>query len=344
MYFSSSNRNKIISIWLGIMCFCVVLMIFVGGVTRLTKSGLSITEWKPVSGIVPPLNIEEWNLEFDKYKNSPEYQKINYDLNFAEFKTIYLIEFIHRILGRLVGLIFIIPLIVFSLNGFIAPREYPIYFVGVILFFAQGLMGWYMVKSGLISDPHVCHFRLAAHLFLAVMLYTLFFRQYLKNKGYILLIPSATDVSYLRKWCIMAIIVLLIQIIFGAFVAGLNAGHIYNEFPYMGGALIPYEIKVAGISLKSFMDPVFVQFIHRMCAYLLSFIIIIICIKGLKINNKQFSLVIAYIFAILIIQVLVGILTLLYNVPIELALFHQFGAICLLSSLLTAYTLLCKVL
>lgn len=336
------SQHKIISLWLGVICLLVVIMIFIGGVTRLTKSGLSITEWNLVSGIAPPLDDNGWNLEFDKYKNSPEYKKINSHINLAEFKSIYLVEYIHRIIGRIAGLLFIIPLVIFIAKGYILRDKYPIYFIGSILFLAQGLMGWYMVKSGLVNDPYVSHYRLAVHLFLAVMLYILFFWQYLKSRAYMILLPANVNICEQKKWCLYAIIVLVIQIIFGAFVAGLDAGHIYNEFPLMGGEVIPYEIKTYGLSLQSFADPVFIQFMHRIIAYILSLIIIIFFIKGRKIENKKFSQVLKYILVILVIQVLAGILTLLYNVPIELALFHQFGAICLLSSLVLSYYLLVK--
>jgi cytochrome c oxidase assembly protein subunit 15 len=340
MYSNSDKRDKIISAWLGMMCFCIVLMIFIGGVTRLTKSGLSITEWNPITGILPPLGEDSWNIEFEKYKSSPEYKNINFGISLDEFKSIYLIEFIHRIVGRITGILYVIPLLIFFLKGYIKQNELSIYLIGLGLFLSQGVMGWYMVKSGLVFDPHVSHYRLAAHLFLAVLLYTLFFWQFLKSKADIMLLPESVSVCSQKSWCMFAIIILFIQIIFGAFVAGLDAGRIYNEFPLMGGEFIPYELKISDLSLKSFSDSVFVQFIHRITAYFLSIIIVIFCIKGLKIGNKKFSSVLFYIFFSLIIQVLLGISTLIYNIPIELALLHQLGAILLLSSLIWAYFLL----
>ncbi len=369
---NSYKHNKIISVWLCAMCFFIVLMIFIGGFTRLTEAGLSITEWNPVSGILPPLNENSWNIEFGKYKNSPEYQNINFGMSLDEFKSIYLIEFIHRIAGRITGLLYIIPLFIFFLKGYIKPNEVRIYFVGLLLFLSQGVMGWYMVKSGLVLDPHVSHYRLAAHLFLAVLLYTLFFWQFMKHsttKGTCVVTPvlrSSRTLSRLRSYpsicslvasfarslvlfpsavsekalCRLAIIVLLVQIVLGAFVAGLDAGLIYNQFPLMGAGFIPDELKISTLSWTSFSDPVFVQFAHRMIAYLLSIIIVIFCIKGWKIGNKKFSLVLGYIFMALVIQVLAGIVTLVYNVPIEFALLHQFGAVVLLSCLVRAYFLL----
>ncbi len=335
-----NGHNKIISVWLCTMCFFIVLMIFIGGFTRLTEAGLSITEWNPVSGILPPLNENSWNIEFGKYKNSPEYKNINFGMSLDEFKSIYLIEFIHRIAGRITGLLYIIPLLIFLLKGYIKPNEVGIYCIGLMLFLSQGVMGWYMVKSGLVFDPHVSHYRLAAHLLLAVLLYTLFFWQFMKSKLDIVLFPAAVDVSLEKALCKFAIIVLLLQIVLGAFVAGLDAGLVYNQFPLMGEGFVPNEIKISTLSLSSFSDPVFVQFAHRMTAYLLSVIIVIFCIKGWKIGNKKFSLVLGYIFVALVIQVLLGIVTLVYNVPIELALLHQLGAVLLLSCLIWAYFLL----
>ena len=336
----SDKHNKIISIWLCMMCFLIVLMIFIGGFTRLTEAGLSITEWNPVSGILPPLNENSWNIEFGKYKHSPEYQNINFGMSLSEFKYIYLIEFIHRVAGRITGLLYVIPLLIFLLKGYIKPNEVGIYCVGLVLFLSQGAMGWYMVKSGLVLDPHVSHYRLAAHLFLAVLLYTLFFWQFMKSKLDIILFPSAVSVFLEKVLCKLAIIILLLQIVLGAFVAGLDAGLVYNQFPLMGERFVPDELKISTLTWTSFSDPIFVQFVHRMTAYLLSVIIVIFCIKGWKIANKKFSLVLGYIFMALVIQVLLGILTLVYNVPIELALLHQFGAVVLLSCLIWAYFLL----
>ena len=337
---SSDKQNKIISVWLGMMCFFILLMIFIGGITRLTESGLSITQWNPMSGILPPLNEDSWHIEFEKYKLSPEYQKINFGMNLSEFKSIYLIEFIHRIAGRITGLLYIIPLLIFVFKGYIKPNEFGIYFVGLFLFLCQGVMGWYMVKSGLVFDPHVSHYRLAMHLLLAILLYILFFWQFMKRTLTVMLLPTIVSVSSEKTWCKLSISVLVVQIVLGGFVAGLNGGLVYNQFPMMGEGIIPPEIKIANLSLLSFSDPVFVQFAHRMTAYLLSINIVIFCIKGRKITNKKFLLALICIFILLVMQVLVGIVTLVYHVPIEFALLHQMGGVLLLSSLVWAYFLL----
>lgn len=337
---SSDKQNKIISVWLDMMCFFILLMIFIGGITRLTESGLSITQWDPISGILPPLNEDSWHIEFEKYKLSPEYKKNNFGMDSSEFKSIYLIEFIHRIVGRITGLLYIIPLLIFIFKGYIKPNEVGIYLSGVFLFLCQGAMGLYMVKSGLVLDPHVSHYRLAAHLFLAILLYILFFWQFMKHTLALMLLPSLVSVYEEKAWCKLSIAVLVVQIVLGAFVAGLNAGLVYNQFSLMGEGIIPPEIKIATLSLHSFSDPVFVQFAHRITAYLLSIIIVIFCIKGRKIANKKFLLALICIFVLLVMQVLVGIVTLVYHVPIEFALLHQMGGVILLSCLVWAYFLL----
>jgi cytochrome c oxidase assembly protein subunit 15 len=202
------------------------------------------------------------------------------------------------------------------------------------------MMGWYMVKSGLVLDPHVSHYRLAIHLLLAILLYILFFWQFMKRTLAVMLLPTLVSVSSEKAWCKFSIAVLVVQLVLGAFVAGLNAGLVYNQFPLMGEGIIPPEIKISTLSLLSFSDPVFVQFAHRMTAYLLSIIIIIFCIKGRKITNKKFLLALICIFILLVMQVLVGIITLVYNVPIVFALLHQMGGVVLLSCLVWAYFLL----
>ena len=175
------KNNRYISIWLFIMCLAIIMMIFIGGLTRLTDSGLSMTEWKPISGIIPPISEDSWNIEFDKYKKSPEYIEYNNDMNVTEFKSIYLLEFFHRIAGRVTSLLYIIPLILFFSIGWLKDKEARIYIFALFILISQGIMGWYMVKSGLISDPHVSHYRLSVHLILAVFLYIIMFWQLLKN-------------------------------------------------------------------------------------------------------------------------------------------------------------------
>lgn len=335
-----SNRNKFVSIWLFAMCIAVIFMIFIGGLTRLTDSGLSITEWNPVTGILPPLDSQSWKTEFGKYQQSPEYIKYNSGMSLDEFKPIYFLEFYHRIAGRLTALLYLIPLIFFITTGKINKDDLGIYVLALILLACQGVMGWYMVKSGLISDPHVSHYRLAAHLLFAVFLYTILFWQLMKNLFDPLLLPGDTSVTLQKFWCFVSIALLLAQIVFGAFVAGLDAGLVYNSFPLMGDSFIPHEVLELTFSTYSFSEPVFIQFIHRILAYILFIVITIFCFFSLKLKNNKYSISIFYVTIALCIQMLAGILTVIYMAPIPVALFHQFGAVFLLSCLLWSCFLL----
>ncbi len=330
----NTKQNYYLTLWLRVMCSAIICMIFIGGLTRLTDSGLSITEWKPVTGILPPLTEASWISEFDKYKQTPEYIKVNNNMNLAEFKSIFWLEFIHRIAGRITGILYIFPLIYFLFNKTINSKKIYIYLIGLILLISQGIAGWYMVKSGLISAPYVSHFRLAIHLLLAIALYALLFWQLMAQSFYKIYMDIKTNLVPLNIGLNICLILLFIQITFGAFVAGLDAGLVYNQFPLMGDAIIPNEITSGKIGLNSFYDPVFVQFIHRMLAYIVTIAILITYFIGFKIQNLLLSKALIYLIIVLILQVMVGILTLIYLVPITLALLHQIGAVILLSTLL----------
>ena len=333
-------RDKLVSIWLFAMSIAIIAMIFIGGLTRLTDSGLSITEWNPVSGILPPLNGSEWIQEFDKYKQSPEYIKHNSGMSLEEFKPIYLLEFYHRIAGRVTGLLFLLPLIYFLLSGRIKRENSVPYILAFVILISQGVMGWYMVKSGLISDPHVSHFRLAGHLMLAVFLYIILFWRLLCNTRDPILLAGHVSPVRQKFLCGLSIILLLFQMVLGAFVAGLDAGLVYDSFPLMGDSFIPHEILETHLSFASFSEPVFVQFIHRIFAYILFLVITIFCLSAIKLANNRFSKSVFYIVIALFVQMLLGIATIMYLVPIPIALLHQLGAMVLLSCLLWSYFLL----
>ena len=335
------NKEKnMLSCWLSLMCFAVIIVIFIGGLTRLTESGLSITEWKPVSGIIPPIDSDSWSVEFEKYKQSPEYIKNNSGMSMTEFKSIYMLEFCHRLAGRIIGLLYVLPLIFFFLKGNITGRKAGAYIVVLILFLCQGAVGWYMVQSGLVSDPHVSHFRLASHLILAIFIYMILFWQLMNNSFDIMLLPSNKPLCGLSFWAILSIVLLLLQMILGAFVAGLQAGLVYNSFPLMGDSFVPHEISLTTLSLSSWSEPVFVQFIHRAVAYILFFVICIFSLQGIRLKNSKFSRLICYVMVALTFQIFTGIFTLICHVPIPLALLHQFGAVLLLSFLLWAWFLI----
>ncbi|WP_341788807.1 COX15/CtaA family protein [Rickettsia endosymbiont of Lasioglossum villosulum] len=334
------NDTERVTKWLFTCCIMVVVMIIVGGITRLTDSGLSIVEWRPVTGILPPFSYDTWQAEFAKYKAFPEYNAVNYGMTLSEFKFIYLLEFVHRLLGRATGLIYVLPLIYFYFKGIIKNRDILSYIIVLLLFCMQGFMGWYMVKSGLVNHPSVSHFRLAFHLIIAVIIYHLLFYKLFKNCCDILLIPSQINLKLPLIFSVAAIAMIYVQIFLGALVAGLDAGLVYNSFPLMGGNFIPIEIKDNFISFKNWSDPVFVQFIHRLGAYSLSIIIMALIISLLKVKNPKLNKVAFYLAIALLIQLSTGIITLLYYVPIIAASMHQFFAIVLLSVVIWCYSLI----
>ncbi len=321
-------------LWLKIMCLMIIFMIIIGGYTRLTDSGLSMTDWKPVTGVLPPLNEASWHVEFESYKQSPEYLKVNNDIDLIQFKTIFYVEFVHRILGRITGLVYLVPLILLIYYKSIGGRELIIYILGLALFIIQAFAGWYMVKSGLVNTPNVSHFRLAIHLLLAIFLYSLLFWQLMNNSFERMLISSKIKLNFFNNILNVSFILLFIQITLGAFVAGLDAGLVYNQFPLMGDNFIPNELTLVKFNLDYFSEPVFIQFIHRIFAYILTISIIIVTIFGLKIDNKLFFKSLLSLAVMLVIQFVIGIFTLVYSVPILIALLHQIGAVILLSMLL----------
>lgn len=298
-----------IKTWLYCCALMVVMMITIGGFTRLSNAGLSIVEWKPITGTLPPLSGANWEEEFSKYKQSPEYKILNSHISLTEFKDIFWLEFIHRFVARLTGLIICIPLLYFYFSKTIPFQNNKSYLLLPILLLAQGVMGWYMVKSGLASVPYVSHFRLAVHMMLAILLYNLII-----NK----LIPSNQKNSRLK---ILTTIFIYIQIFVGALVAGLDAGQIYNTFPLMGGQIVPVELYNTSSILS---DPASVQFVHRLMACVVTVSCFILAYKSQSLA----------VFIAIILQLVTGIITLLYNVPLLAALMHQLCAVFLLTGVL----------
>lgn len=329
-----SRQDQAVSLWLTIMCFAVVAMVFVGGLTRLTDSGLSMTEWKPVTGLLPPLDMDEWYIEFGKYKKSPEYQKINNGMSIEEFQSIYWLEYIHRMLGRAIVLLFILPLIFFIARGNIRGPDIVSYIVIGLLFALQGIMGWYMVKSGLADQPHVSHLRLASHLILALIIYSLLFWQKMRNSFDIMLVAGEQQVRGYVYFFYIALLLVFIQIFIGGMVAGLNAGLVYNTYPLMGEHFMAEELHGKDITVDSFFDPIFVQFIHRIGAIIVFLMIGILSRKCIKSDFPKLKEAASFCVFSITLQAILGILTLQYAVPISYALAHQLGSIFLLSSLL----------
>jgi cytochrome c oxidase assembly protein subunit 15 len=320
-------------------------MVFIGGATRLTGSGLSMTDWKPIHGIIPPIGVEEWQEEFNAYRASPEYQKINKGMSLDEFKKIFYWEYVHRIAGRTVGFVFLIPLIWFFTKKKLHSRKLyqllGIFALGGL----QGIIGWWMVKSGLIDEPKVSHFRLATHLSIAFLIFCLLFWQalcfYLTTDDNSKI--SKQEVSKIKSLTNISLLLLSIQIIYGAFVAGMDAGLVYNSWPLMDGDFIPVGFMNSGM-LAIFNDITSVQFIHRWWAFIVLIAIILLIIRvrvNLKSSDKkswsktQIRLKKSsnMILAVTILQIIIGIKTIIMVVPISLALIHQFMALILLGNL-----------
>jgi cytochrome c oxidase assembly protein subunit 15 len=328
MFVNSDNYIKYLKLWLITLFSLIVLMVAVGGLTRLTDSGLSITAWELFTGILPPINIIEWNFYFSEYKKIPEYQNINYGMSLEEFKVIFYWEYAHRLLARFVGLFTLVPLIFFSLyfktTSFYSNKYYWLFFLVCL----QGFIGWYMVSSGLIENNDVSHFRLSIHLSLALFILCLIF-------WYILDIYKIErfdkKISNLLLLFILKLIV--VQIILGAFLSGLDGGLIYNSWPDMNGSFLPNDVGYNDlINTQLLNNPSIIQFLHRVTAYFLLFFIIILNFLIIK-NNHGTKNIILFDLAILI-QIFLGIVTLLSGVEIKYASLHQLGSIFVLTSYL----------
>jgi len=310
-------------------------MVILGGVTRLTHSGLSMVEWKPIVGVIPPIGESEWQETFDKYKQFPEYKKKNMHMNLGEFKTIFYFEYGHRVLGRLIGLSFLLPFLYFLIRKKIKRHMTSRFIIMFVLGGLQGVLGWYMVKSGLVNNPNVSQYRLTAHLSAAIAIYGYIFWVAL---GLVSPTPKNTSVSgiqHIRNLAILITVVVAIMIISGGFVAGTRAGLAYNTFPLMAGQFFPpglYNMEPFYLSL--FEDLTTIQFNHRMIAYLLCILIPLLWLKvWFKTRTYPLSdktrLCLNLLFIMLVIQVGLGISTLLLAVPVTLAATHQAGALVL---------------
>ena len=312
----------------------IASMVVVGGITRLTNSGLSMVEWKPIMGTLPPLSEEEWQEAFTKYQAYPEFKEINYDFTLEEFKSIFWWEYIHRLLGRVIGIVFIIPFIVFWIKGYFNRSWIIRLSILFVLGGFQGLLGWYMVKSGLVDNPDVSHYRLAAHLISAIILFSytvwLALDWRYPEKG----------VMRVKKYRIALYSVFaltIIQITYGAFMAGLRAGLFYPTYPKMNGEWIPEGLEgklfsSGWVFLTSNITAI--QFIHRWLAIILALMIIAIYYHFgpslLKENKRRLGLLVI----IVLIQIVLGIITIIYLIPIHIALLHQVTALAVITVLL----------
>ncbi len=329
------QKTKPIAIWLLTCCALVFAMVVVGGVTRLTESGLSIVEWQPIVGTMPPITQQDWNDLLEKYRATPQYQQINKGMSIEEFKSIFWWEYFHRLLGRLIGLVFFIPFVYFLLRKQI-DRSLGIKLTGIfILGGLQGFMGWYMVMSGLVNDPHVSQYRLTAHLGLAFIIFAALFWVALG-----LLSPekensrSNEDMQNLRRFSFGLTALIFMMVLSGGFVAGIRAGLAYNTFPLMNGHFIPPDLFVLEPWYRNFFDNMTtVQFDHRMIAWILAFSVPLFWYKSRKIELSKTTYLACNLFLLMLaIQISLGIATLLHVVPIRLAASHQGGAVLLFAA------------
>ena len=325
--------NKKVIYWLLTGCILIFIMVIVGGITRLTHSGLSISNYKLISGTIPPTNALQWNEAFDLYKQYPEYQKLNYNMTIDEFKDIYFWEWIHRVLGRFIGLVFVIPFVYFLLRKQLTKSTIKKCLILLAMGGFQGFLGWFMVKSGLVDKPDVSHYRLAMHLTTAFLTFAYTFWVALD-----LIFPSKKQINTrFRNLIRLGLVTLVIQIIWGAFVAGLDAGWIHNHWPLMNdGELIHQSVTIEQEPLlRNFIEGKSgVQFIHRYLAYIVVGIIGFIWFKARK--NKTTALQQKGINLLLIlvgVQFVLGVLTLVLFVPVWLGVLHQVTAFFLLATM-----------
>tara|TARA_R110002033_G_scaffold168988_1_gene209125 strand:- start:786 stop:1802 length:1017 start_codon:yes stop_codon:yes gene_type:complete len=327
------KENKAVIYWLLTGCILIFIMVVVGGITRLTHSGLSISNYKLISGTIPPINDVEWNEAFELYKQYPEYQKLNNHFSIEEFKDIYFWEWIHRVIGRFIGLVFFIPFVYFLIKKRLSKSTIKKATILLIMGGFQGFLGWYMVKSGLVDRPDVSHYRLAAHLTTAFLTFAYTFWVALD-----LMFPDKKVIDKkLRNFIRISLVILVIQIIYGAFVAGLDAGWIHNHWPLMGEGKWIHEtvfIEQSPTYLNFLEGKSGVQFVHRTLAYLVAILILAIWYKANRLSLTSFQKKgINALLLMVCIQFLLGVLTLILAVPVWLGVLHQVGAFILLSAM-----------
>lgn len=338
-----AKPNKSIAFWLIFSAFLVLMMIVIGGITRLTDSGLSIVEWKPIAGILPPLTLADWELLFAQYQTSPEFIKLHPSMNLDEFKSIFWWEYIHRVLGRVIGIVFLLPFLYFLVRKKIRKDLMPHLIVMFILGGLQGYMGWYMVKSGLVDDPYVSPIRLMLHLGLALIIY-----------GYMLVIAikilkpdiviEKNVAQKLRVKTHVMLMLIGVTILSGALVAGLDAGLVYNTFPLMDGEWVPHDYaSQSPFYVNLFRNMAAVQFNHRLLAILTFVFIVYFWIKSLNlVLPNAFKMLCHLLMFIALVQVVLGISTLLLVVPLTLAILHQLNAIFLFTISIVLFVIIPK--
>jgi cytochrome c oxidase assembly protein subunit 15 len=341
----AARAGRPVAAWLFVCCAVVFAIVVVGGVTRLTHSGLSITEWQPIVGSLPPLSAADWDTAFAKYQLTPEYQQVNKGMALAEFQRIFWWEYFHRLLGRVVGVVFLVPFL-----WFLVRRKIPAGYgarLGLIFVLgaAQGALGWYMVQSGLVDDPRVSQFRLTAHLGLAFLIFAAMFWTALSLRGSPAHAVRGTARAgpALRYGSVAVAALVFVQVLSGGMVAGIHAGLAYNTFPLMNGAWVPAEILSLEPAWRNFFyNMATVQFDHRLLAWTLAFAVPVLwwnvardtgLPRGARVGANL-------LLAMLAVQVALGVLTLVHGVPLPPAALHQAGALLLFAAALNlAHTL-----
>ena len=316
------SENFQISLWLVSLMSIILLMIIVGGLTRLTESGLSMVDWRLFMGTIPPLSHGDWLKVFEDYKQYPEYQIKNINMTLSEFKYIFWWEYGHRVLGRLIGIIFIIPFIYFALKKYFSNEELYSYSFLLFLGGAQGIIGWWMVKSGLDVNPYVSHLRLAVHLIIAQIILSLIAYLFLKRLDIGI---YKNNFSSHKTFFIFFNIIIFFTVIYGAFMAGLDAGKSFNTWPKMGDNYIPENLIFIDDRLFGFFDnSVFIHFFHRALAYLSFLTILYMCFKHFKgIENKYQKIHFLIVLFLVLIQLFIGVFVVLSNVQVSLGSIHQ---------------------
>ncbi len=339
-----NKTQKQITAWLLSACLLIFLMVIIGGITRLTQSGLSMVEWQPISGVIPPLTDSAWQEEFEKYQQFPEYNKLYQGITLSQFKFIFFWEYLHRLIGRLLGLFFIIPFAYFFIKKKLDPPLMKKLLMMFVFGGLQGLYGWYMVKSGLVDNPHVSHYRLAGHLVLAfgIMAYILWTALNINRERFIK--GTSYNKEHLRPVLHWIIALIMLQIIYGAFTAGLKAGYGWNTFPKMAGQWIPGGLLPLSPWYMNVLEHNFtVQFIHRILGWGLCMLIpgFWRYTRGFDITPQQ-DFAITALMNVVIVQFLLGMLTLIWVVPVLLGVLHQAGAFVLLAVWVYNYFLFCN--
>ena len=333
------QHNRQIAYWLFFCAAVIFGMILLGGVTRLTSSGLSMVDWKPIMGVIPPMTQSDWQEMFLKYQQFPEYQKINAGMSLEDFKPIFMYEYLHRVLGRLIGVIFIVPFLFFYFSRHIKAGLTPKLVIMLIGGGCQGLLGWYMVKSGLVDNPHVSQYRLTAHLGAAVLIYG-----FIVWTAFGLVLTARAQPIELQSFSIGLSGLIYLMILSGGLVAGTHAGHAYSTWPLMGGSFVPTGLfAMTPAWLSAFEDITTIQFNHRMFAYLIVGLVVAFAVRAFRFGIVgPLKVGVICLVGLLFMQVTLGISTLIFYVPIPVAAAHQVGAVALLTASLFVSHCLCN--